>query len=271
MGSLGYGVLLGFLGIGALGGAYVLPRLGTKLSRDAIVATGSIVFAGATLALALLRNPVLICVLLFAGGAGWLAAVSSLNVAVQTATPDWVRGRVLSVYQLVFSGSIAIGSVVWGAVAERVGVPMSLVGSAAGLVVGLVVTPRFPLKGTEKIDVTPATAWPAPSLGYTLSEDAPALVTVEYLIDPANAAEFKKAMKSLRSQRLRDGAIRWNLFGEADQPDRYLELFLVESWIEHLRQHERVTLSGQRIDDHARSFHLGGEPPLARHFIGDKS
>lgn len=261
MSSLGYGVLLGVLGIGALGGAYVLPSLRTKLSRDAVVAIGSTMFAGGTLALALLHNLVLVCVLLFAGGAGWLAAVSTLNVAVQIATPGWVRGRVLSVYQLVFSGSMAVGSIIWGAVAERVGVRMSLVGSAAGLVLGLVATSRFPLKGTEEIDVTPATAWPAPSLGYTPSEDAPALVTVEYLIDPVNAAKFKKAMKSLRSQRLRDGAIRWDLFSEADKPERYLELFFVESWIEHLRQHKRVTLSGQRINDRARSFHIGPSRP----------
>jgi hypothetical protein len=179
-----------------------------------------------------------------------------------------VRGRVLSVYQLVFYGGMAAGSILWGAVAQYVGVPMSLVGSAAGLVLGLTTTSRFSLKGTEKIDVRPATAWPAPSLGYTPSEDAPALITVEYRIDPANAAKFKKAMKALRSERLRDGAIRWDLFCEADKPERYLELFLVESWIEHLRQHKRVTLSGQRINERASSFHIGAQPPVVRHFIG---
>lgn len=89
--------------------------------------------------------------------------------------------------------------------------------------------------------------------------------------DPANAAKFKKAMKSLRSQRLRDGAIRWDLFSEADKPERYLELFVVESWIEHLRQHERVTISGQRINDRANSFHIGAQPPVVRHFIGAES
>jgi Transmembrane secretion effector len=163
---------------------------------------------------------------------------------------------------------MAAGSILWGAVAQYVGVPMSLVGSAAGLVLGLTTTSRFSLKGTEKIDVRPATAWPAPSLGYTPSEDAPALITVEYRIDPANAAKFKKAMKALRSERLRDGAIRWDLFCEADKPERYLELFLVESWIEHLRQHKRVTLSSQRINERASSFHIGAQPPVVRHFIG---
>ena len=98
----------------------------------------------------------------------------------------------------------------------------------------------------------------------------PALVTVEYEIDPADGEAFARAMQSLREIRLRDGAIRWGLWGDVARPGRVLESFVVESWLEHLRQHERITASDRAVQAIAHAFHRGGEPPLVRHYIHEQ-
>jgi MFS family permease len=125
-GPTGYGLLLTALGIGAVAGAMALPRLNRKGSTDLIVAVASLVFAGGILALGYVRSFWLLFAALLAAGGAWLSLLSSLNVAIQTLVPSWVRGRALSVYMLFIFGGLAGGSALWGAVAERAGVARSL-------------------------------------------------------------------------------------------------------------------------------------------------
>jgi quinol monooxygenase YgiN len=146
----------------------------------------------------------------------------------------------------------------WGAIAGRIGIPMSLVASAATLAIGLAAIPLFRLHGTEVLDLTPSMHWPEPEIvRETPMEGQPVLVTVEYRIDPAHASEFKKTMESAREERLRNGALRWELFGDTAAPDCYVELFVVESWAEHLRHHERITVAERDIETAARSSTSG--------------
>ncbi len=98
-------------------------------------------------------------------------------------------------------------------------------------------------------------------------DHGPVLVTVEYLIEPVHGAEFAHAMQAVRRFRRRDGAIRWGLFEDAATPGKYLETFIVESWAEHLRQHERMTVSDRELEAKAFAFHKGAEPPRATHWI----
>jgi hypothetical protein len=74
-------------------------------------------------------------------------------------------------------------------------------------------------------------------------------------------------MQAVRRQRLRDGAFRSGLYTDPADPNRYVETFVVESWAEHLRQHERVTVSDRVAEDRARAFHIGDAPPATSHFI----
>jgi hypothetical protein len=99
------------------------------------------VFARATLAFAYIRSMPLLAACMVAGMA-WLAMMSSLSVAVQTASPAWARARTLGVYLLVFQGLMAVGSVAWGALAERFGNGTALASAALALVCGLVATWR---------------------------------------------------------------------------------------------------------------------------------
>ncbi len=266
--SLGYGVLLGCLGLGAVIGAAFLPKVRQQISVDNLVAIATIVFAIATLSLAYLHNLILLCIALVAGGFAWMTIMSSLNVAAQTTAPSWVLSRALGIYQLVFQGGIAVGSAVWGIVADRLGNPTTLLLAAIGLLVGLTVAARYRLTTIGKLDLTPSLHWPEPTVMLDLRpEDGPVLITIEYQVDPARGSDFAEVMHDLRSVRRRDGAIRWGLFEDTANPSRYVETFVVHSWAEHLRQHERVTIADRAIEQRALAFHIGDAPPTVSHLI----
>src|SRR5438270_3360311 len=147
--SIGYGVLLGCLGLGAVVGAMALPSLRRRLSTDALVAVGTVLWAGVMAAFAFVREFPVLCLLLGAGGMGWIALMSSLNVAAQTAVPSWVRGRALALYVLSFQGGMAVGSALWGYVAAHAGISVALIAAASGLVVGLLTIPVYRLPKAE--------------------------------------------------------------------------------------------------------------------------
>jgi MFS family permease len=270
LGAVGYGVLLGGLGAGAIAGAVVLPRVRRRLSVNLLVVAATTVFAGATAALAAVQNYWLLCAAMACGGLAWMGAMSSFNVGAQTVVPEWVRARALALYLLVFFGSLAAGAASWGALAERVGIHAALFAAAAALVVGLAATPFFPLRGDEDLDLSPALHWSEPSFVVEPQPDrGPVLVTVEYQIDPARAVEFADAMKDLRRIARRDGAARWGLFADPAQPGRYLQTFLVESWAEHARQHARLTKEDLAAQRRAESFHVGDAPPAVTHLVAE--
>jgi hypothetical protein len=163
---------------------------------------------------------------------------------------------------------MAAGSVLWGAVAARLGIPVALIAAGAGLLLGLLAAKRYRLVSGEALDLTPSLHWPQPTVIVEPSaEHGPVLVVVEYHIDPAQAADFARAMQEVRLERLRDGAMRWDLFQDPADPQRYVETVLVESWVEHLRQHERVTLADREAETRARALHIGPTPPTVLHLI----
>src|SRR5205823_14526446 len=98
-------------------------------------------------------------------------------------------------------------------------------------------------------------------------EQGPVAVTVEYRIDPLKADEFTAAARALRSARLRDGALDWHVLMDIADPARRIEVFVVDSWLEHLRQHERVTISDKEVQDRVNSFHTEPAPPRVSHFL----
>jgi MFS family permease len=267
-----YGVLLGSLGAGAILAAFILPALRRALSANALIIFGTIVFAGATAILAAVHIFWLLCLALFCGGIAWMTLMSTLSVSVQTLVPGWVRARVLATYMLVFFGGLAIGSASWGVIATHLGVSDALLCASAAMIVGLAAAWFFPLRISEGLDLEPSLHWPDPVFVEEPNpSDGPVLVTVDYEIDPERASEFVAAMEGMKRIMKRDGAVRWGLFVDPAKPSSYFETFLVESWAEHMRQHARVTREDRTVQDYARSFHVGAEPPIVRHLVGAKA
>jgi hypothetical protein len=171
---------------------------------------------------------------------------------------------------LLFQGGMAGGSALWGAAASRFGTPLAMNLAAVGLVAGVLVLWRYRLTTGEGLNLSPSMHWPPHAVeDHPEVEHGPILIMVEYHIDPSRANDFARAMRPVRLSRLRDGAMRWGLFHVASDPSRYIETFLVGSWAEHLRQHERMTVADQTAEQLARSFHIGDKPPAVSHFVAD--
>ncbi len=266
--ALGYGVMLGSIGVGAVGGAAILPRLRARLSVNWLVVIFTLVFAAGLCALALLYNLLALNVMLLTVGVAWLTITSFLNVTAQTTAPAWVQARALGVYLLVFQGSLAGGSAVWGLVADHFGEQTALVAAAVLLLAGVAAARRWPLRTNEELDLRPSQHWPEPELAFELAaEDGPVLITVDYRVEAPQQAAFCQAMQAVQTIRRRDGALRWELFRDAADPERFLETFVVASWAEHLRQHERVTFADQVLEERALALQRPGSTPIVTHFI----
>lgn len=267
-GSVLYSLLLTCLGVGAVAGALGLPGLRRKIGADSLVMVGTLATAVAVGALALVPNVAVVAVTCLVLGAGWIAVLSSLNVAAQVALPGWVKARGLSVYLIVFFGAMTLGSIVWGQVAAWLDVPTSLLISGGGLVVALLAVQRWKLPAGGTLDLAPSMHWPAPVLAESHERDrGPVMTTVEYVIDPRDTQKFLAAIHELAGERRRNGAFVWGLFEDAEQPGRYVEHFIEESWLEHLRHHHRVTEADRVLQERVRRSHKGEPPPQVRHFL----
>lgn len=269
LGSAGFGLLLAVLGVGAIGGAGLLPRLRSWAPPDLLVAVATALFSGSLVALALAHELAIAFPAMLAAGVAWISLMASLNVAAQTSSPRWVRARALGAYLLVFQGGLAIGSIIWGAVATAASVSTALLGAAAFLVAGLLAAPRFRLRSGGERDVT-SHQWPEPLVSAEPDHDrGPVLVTVEYRVDPDQAGEFVAAMRELGRTRRRDGAYRWGLFRDVADPERFVETFLVESWVEHLRQHRRGTVADRELLERIHGYHRGPRAPVVSHLLSE--
>ncbi len=261
---VGYGVLLGCFGGGAVLGALVMQRARSKWSADVIVSAGIAVFGVTTIAAGALHALVPLGAVMLIGGAAWISFISLFNVQVLNQAPDWVRARVLAVSMLVFQGAVAAGSAAWGAIAERSGVGSALLWAGIGTIVSTILGLVLRLPG-ESVDLTPWNHWRLPLVVGADADDGPVLVTVEYHVNPEGVPEFIKTMREYGRVRRRDGASRWGICRDLENPDRYLETFVVSSWAEHLRQHDRLTRADSHLEERLRK--CTASEPNVRHLL----
>jgi MFS family permease len=268
-GAMGYGLLNGCLGAGAVLGATTLPKLRRKVSADVITSGAALTFVCSLAVLGLSQSTPLLVLVLVAAGFAWTSTTSTFNVAVQLSVPLWVQARALGAYQTVFWCGMAFGSSLWGFIAEHASTTRSLVAASAGMLLTLSLALRFHLLRGTPPDLSPYQLnRPGPQVAIEPNhEDGPVLVSIEYLISEEDYAAFTNAIHKLRTVRMRDGAIRWGIFRDTGKPERIVENFVVESWLEFLRERERMTKSDRAILDHARSFHKGESLPVASFMI----
>jgi MFS family permease len=259
-GADGYGLLLGALGVGAIGGAVILPRVRARLSINALMAAAGIVYAVVLATVVLLSNTVVILLVLLPAGVAWMAVLSTVNAELQLFLPAWVRARGLSVYQMVLFGAQGFGALLWGVIAGPVGIVPTFLIAAVVMLAGVATIRVWPLIDTAGMDRSSVQPWAEPSLVLQADpEDGPVVVKNVYTVAPEKEEPFLRAMARVRLSRLRTGATQWGLFRNGETPHQFVELFVVSSWDEHMRQHtERLTGSDQQYGEEAQAF---SDPP----------
>ena len=265
--ATGYGLLLGCFGGGAIIGALVMQSARDKWTMESIVSTGIVSLGLVILAMSGLHRLSALAAVMLVGGAAWTVFISLINALVQNLAPDWVRARVLAIFILVYQGSYALGTAAWGAVAQRSGVGTALVYAGMGTIVTAAIA-LFAQLPDSSADLSPWNHWRMPVVIGDVGADVekgPVMVTVEYAVLAERTAEFVDAMHEYGRVRRRDGAYRWAIFRDTELADHYLEIFFVNSWAEHLRQHERQTHADRTLESRINSC-LSGEPTV-RHLI----
>lgn len=262
-----YGVLLGAIGLGAVTGAFFMPRWKAKVGPDKLVAAATLGTACALVIFGLAREPITAVVASVIAGTAWIAAIATLNVSAQLSLPGWVRGRGLAIYITVLFGAMTVGSAIWGEVAVLTSLPFAHFAAAAIAMLAIPLTRRWKLQTAASLDLTPSMQWPAPVVSQDVEVNrGPVLVTVEYrLAGDQKRAPFLAALARLRRERLRDGAQSWGIFEDTAEAGRFLETFMVDTWLDHMRQHERVTKTDDLLQQQIRECLV--EAAKVTHFV----
>jgi MFS family permease len=266
LGSAGYGLLLGCVGLGALAAATFGPSLKQRIAANGLYALSCLVVAGACAVLATTHSVVLVAAVLVASGAAWILGIGLLGASYQSQLPAWVKARGLSYYLLAFQGASGVGSLCVGVLADATSVPTTFVVIAGALLLAAVATWRLALPPSTASDLI-GEPLPLPAVPDDLM-NGPILVTVDYSVAPGNADTFLALAGDLRAIRRRTGASRWHLHRDVEDADSFIETFLVGSWQEHERQHTRLEHADQALLDRIDSLLRVGQPRTARHSLG---
>lgn len=257
-----YGLLLGAVGLGAIAGALSLDALRKRMDADASMLLAAIGTAGAIAGLALQPSQPVALVLMLVLGASWIVALTTLGTTMQSVLPNWVRGRGLSIYLMVFNGALAFGSLAWGSIAQHVGLSTALLWAATALVVTALGLFRARLPETER-NLEPARHWPTPTTDRQIPlEHGPVMVIVHYRVPREERSGFRSLLERLSEHRRRDGASQWRLFEDTADGLNVVEWFLLPSWAEHLRQHDRVTHADAALQQELQRY-----SPVVSHFV----
>jgi MFS family permease len=250
--SGGYGLLLGCVGVGAVGGAFALPRLRGAASPDRILIVSSWTLAAATAVLAYVHVVALVALAMVLAGIGWILALATLNSTYQALLPGWVKARGLAYYLVVFQGGMAIGSAIIGILAGPLGISSVLTAAAVMLVLGPLATSRRPIPTIAPEALLPSGDRPAVHAPADDFQTGPILVTVTRQANPGATDALTAAVLGLRRMRRRTGATAWSCWADPANVGTVLEQFVVTSWEDHERQIDRTTVRDrQRLTDAA--------------------
>ena len=265
-----YGVLLGCFGSGAVLGALAMQPARRRWSLEAVVSSAVAILGATIVAAGAVHSLMLLAVVMLAAGAAWIVFISLITALVQTLAPEWARARVAAVFVLTFQGGIAAGSAFWGVVATRTGIPTAFLLAGVGTLATIVLVAVGKLPDMA-VDTTPWNHWRMPAIVQDAApalDQGPVLVTVRYRVGHRDADAFLRAMQAYGRIRHRDGAMWWGIFRDLEDAEVYLETFLVTSWAEHVRQHERFTRGDRDVEARIRE-HIE-EEPVVRHLIHAK-
>jgi len=260
-GAQTYGIMLGCFGMGGVLGALNISSVRTHLEGETAVRLCALTMGLAIGVLALSRWPALTGAALVVAGASWMIAVTLFNIGVQLSTPRWVAGRALAAYQAAIAGGVAIGSWLWGYVANGVGVDKALLIAGAAMFVSPVLAIWLRMPSTEGANNDAVDALEEPEVNLSISQrSGPIVVEIEYRVSQQKARAFYTTMLQLQAIRQRNGAYDWSIARDIADPELWIERYHCPTWLDYLRQRNRSTQSEREVQLKAIEFHLGPEP-----------
>ena len=267
-GAFTYGLLLGGFGMGAILGALANGWIRERMSNESIVRLAFLLFGGAIMVTALSRSIWITAPALTLAGTCWVLALSLFNVSVQLATPRWVVGRALALYQTATFGGMALGAWCWGLVAESHGVSAALIAAGVLMIGGALLGLRYGLPAFATVNLDPLDRFSEPALKLDLRQrSGPLMIMVDFVIPQHRVDEFLAAMSDRRRIRLRDGARNWNLMRDLENPDLWTESYHVPTWADYVRHNQRRTKSDSEVTERLMALHEGPEPPRVHRMI----
>jgi len=270
-GAFLYGVLLGAFGIGAVAGAFVSAPLRDRLSNEVLVRWTFVAFAICASVTATSTWVWLTSLALILGGAAWVISLALFNTTVQMSTPRWVVGRALSLYQMSIFGGMAIGSWLWGTIAEHYSSKVALLCAAVSMLLGAAVGFWLRLPDRVSVNLDPLNRWQRPDVALDLQpQSGPVAIAVEYSIGEKDLPAFLSLMERRHRIRRRDGAREWTLMRDTESPQQWIERFVLPTWTDYIRFHQRTTQADAPVSDGIRALHTGqGLPRVRRMLIRD--
>jgi MFS family permease len=262
-----YGFLFGSFGVGAVIGSLTAGIIRARLSYHVIITLASLSFGIMAVGIAFSSHVAVTAVLLLISGISWISVLSTLNITVQISSPRWVVGRALAIYQMLMFGGLAAGSWLFGELAQEGGIGMSLIVAGAAMASLAVLGFRMKLPHTANLKLDPfrSTLTPPNVTAEVVPQSGPVVVSVEYKITAEDRDAFMIGMREMRRIRKRNGAQRWTLLQDIDDLSRWTEHFVCPTWLEYLRQRQRLTLSDSEVALRVQGFHRGDNPIRVRH------
>ena len=269
--SIGFGLLLGSFGAGAIiGGIVILPRL-RKVSVESLITASIVLLAIVTFTMGYVRVFDLACVVMGLGGVAYITILSKFYTIGIKSAPKWIGARVLAVYLLILNGGLVVGSVIWGTVANTFGIPVTLLVASLALAATIIARKPYSSKLLDDLDFTPASdhwSLPPQSSIDPKQDDNQALITIEYKnIDPKLSHGFERSIHELGRILKSEGMAYWELFQDPSDISHYIEIRIADTWTDHMRQHENVTKNVQDMENRILELIKDCPRPTILHYI----
>jgi MFS family permease len=250
-----FGILLGATGVGAVFGAFTVSWFRETLGTENATRLLSIVGGLALILAGFSRSLPLTCFALFIVGGGNITMIALFNISVQLAAPRWVTARALSLFSSALTGGIAIGAVIWGAVASLWSVDIAIIASGVFFLALPILGILLPLPQSSEADVAPVELVNQPQVGMALTlRSGPVVIEIDYDVDPALAREFYGSMLQVQRTRLRNGGFNWSLSRDIADPALWTERYQCPTWGDYLRMRDRFTQTDIDLHEAARHF-----------------
>lgn len=255
-------LLLACLGLGAIIAGSQLPRFKKHVKPSDLITYGLIVLTIASTGVVLLHDLWLASLLMMVCGAAWISVANSLTTSAQLTLPGWVRARGMSIYQMSLMGGSAAGAAVWGKLADEFGVVASIVMSSIFGFIVLLLIRKYRIDNHPVEDFTPVCPIERPHPPADIDLNAgPVMISIEYHVHKDKTEEFKMLMAKSRKSRLRQGALSWSLFKDAEHSTKFIEYFVFESWVDYLRRFDRFTAEDLKMQEERHRHHIDVHPP----------